>query len=124
MNRKKLFLAFLVTSLLVPMSAHASEQVQRDNTAVNKSRENESLPSADEAGQSKAEVSLMSSIRQAIIGRNDLSTYAKNIKIIVRGNEVRLAGPVKNADEKAIVEKIARANARSAKVKNEVYVAK
>lgn len=122
-------LSLAAVSMLVGSVAFATEQVpntvvQADNTEVNAERESAGLKNASDAGQKETEVKLAASIRQAIVDKKNLSTYAKNIKIVVTGTEVRLAGPVRSAAEKREVESIARTEAGNmASVVSEINVA-
>ena len=62
-------------------------------------------------------------IRQQILERKDLSTAAKNVKIITddRG-AVTLRGPVTSATERQELEQIARNNAQGGQVANQLVV--
>lgn len=124
---KKVFsvvaVSFLGISSLATANDTTTQAPAADNAAVNAERESMGLKNAADAGQKENEVKLAASIRQAIVDQKNLSTYAKNVKIVVNGNEVRLAGPVRSSAEKREVERIARAEAGTASVVSELKVA-
>lgn len=96
--------------------------VAPDNTGINKRDRNDSEMTADEQGQSPADIDLTQKIRRAIMEDDSLSTYAKNIKIISRDGMVTLKGPVRSEQEKSVIEAKATAVAGSGKVKNQIDV--
>jgi osmotically-inducible protein OsmY len=62
-------------------------------------------------------------IRQQIIERRELSTAAKNVKVITDDKgAVTLRGPVKTDDERRELEQIARNNAQGGQVNNQLVV--
>jgi hypothetical protein len=73
---------------------------QPDNTGVNKrDRSGQGLTSGDQ-GNSRSDRELTRSIRRAITQNDQLSTTAKNIKIITANGKTTLRGPVKSEQEK------------------------
>lgn len=128
---KKLFVPFVFAASFVagsPAVAGSQEKAVApasvpDNTEKNAERESAGLKNAMDAGQKEAEVKLAANIRQALVREKSLSTYAHNVKVIVNGNSVHLAGPVRTAAERSEVERIARSQAASAKITNEIQVA-
>ena len=54
----------------------------------------------------------------------ELSMTAKNIKIITDNGQVTLRGPVKNAQEKAKIDQLARSAAGGAKIVDQLDVKK
>lgn len=91
---------------------------QPDNTRANKGN----MPSADQQSNDPADRDLAKKIRQSIASDSSLSTYAHNVKVIVRHGEVTLKGPVKTEDEKSAVESKAAAIAGQEKVQNQITV--
>lgn len=68
-------------------------------------------------------VRITRAIRQQIIDRQDLSTAAKNIKVITDDKgAVTLRGPVKSSSEREAIEEIARDNAQGGQVSNQLVV--
>jgi hyperosmotically inducible protein len=112
---------FLLSSggaLLVPgVNAQSSAQ-QPDNTANNKQDSN----NADQQKENAADRDLTKKIRHSIMQDKNLSTYAHNIKVIVRDGDVTLKGPVKSEDEKAAIEAKATEIAGPGKVQNQLTV--
>jgi hyperosmotically inducible periplasmic protein len=78
---------------------------------------------ADQAGNSKADVQLAAKIRRAIVADRSLSIDAHNIKIIANDGVVILKGPVKSTAEKQTVEqKAADLAGGSSKIQSEIQV--
>jgi hyperosmotically inducible protein len=80
-------------------------------------------PTAQNQSARPESVRITKEIRQQILERKDLSTAAKNVKIITddRG-AVTLRGPVKSANERQEIEQIARNNAQGGQVANQLVV--
>jgi hyperosmotically inducible protein len=93
-----------------------------DNTAQN-ARDKSVVPTADQAGQSKADLDIAQQVRKAITGDGSLSTNAHNCKVIVNAGVVTLAGPVASADERTKIEGLATAVPGVTKVVNQLEVA-
>lgn len=80
-------------------------------------------PTAQNQSSKADSVRITKEIRQQIIERGDLSTAAKNVKIITDDQgAVTLRGPVKTANEKQQLEQIARSNAHGGQVTNQLVV--
>jgi osmotically-inducible protein OsmY len=91
---------------------------QPDNSASNKSQQ----MTADQQGQQSNDRLTTQKIRKAVIADKDLSTYAHNVKIIVKDGQVTLKGPVRSDDEKQKVQDLASQVAGADKVTNELMV--
>jgi len=101
-----------------------SQQPQRpDNTAVNKTDRQEGSVTADQQGNSAADLDATKKIRESIVRDKGLSTYAHNVKVITRDGTVTLRGPVRTEAEKKSVESKAQAVAGAGHVVNELTVA-
>jgi hyperosmotically inducible protein len=96
-----------------------------DNTTVNKRDRNDTESTADQQGNSKADVELTTNIRRALMADKSLSTNAHNVKIIAEDGNVTLKGPVASNAEKATVERLATKIAKKSKgkVTSEISVA-
>jgi len=103
--------------LCAQASLHAQTPAP-DNTKVNKSK----TPTADKAGNAAADRQLMAKIRKAVVDDKTLSTYGHNIKIIAKDGKVTLTGPVKSAEEKAAVERIATDAAGAGNVDSKITI--
>ena len=97
-------------------------QTKPDNTANNKGDNKKGAMTADNQKETAEDRVLAKKIRKSIAGDSSLSTYAHNVKVIVRDGMVTLKGPVKSDDEKTAVGAKANDIAGADKVKNELTV--
>lgn len=88
--------------------ASAAEQVKPNNTEVNKRDRDERTLTPMDQSNSKADIDITQAIRKGII-KQDLSTNAKNIKVITQAGEVTLRGPVNSKAELQKIVKLAKA---------------
>lgn len=111
-------------SILGIASACAQDAVPpTDNTRVNqRDRNHETLTPTDQPND-KVSLGIAADVRSAIVNDTSLSTNAHNVKVVARGGEVVLRGPVASADEKAKVEQIVRSVAGVTRVDNQLDVA-
>jgi hyperosmotically inducible periplasmic protein len=120
MKRTLLVLACLSTVSVAAMAA--DDKTKPDNTAINeRDRSRETQTSGDQSNSS-ADLKTTQAIRQALMKDSELSTTAKNIKIITDNGQVTLRGPVKNAQEKAKIDQLARSAAGGAKIDDQLDV--
>ena len=116
------FSAFvLAAGLLIGSGAAVYAQdsaTKPDNSAQNKNQGT----TTDNQSNAKADRLLAANVRKAIVADKDLSTYAHNIKVIVRDGTVTLKGPVKSEDEKQKVKNDAISVADQSKVIDELTV--
>jgi osmotically-inducible protein OsmY len=113
--------AFSLT--VVPAHAQQSDsQAQPDNTANNKGDNKKGAMTADNQRETTADRELAKKIRKSIASDSSLSSYAHNVKVIVRDGMVTLKGPVKSEDEKSAVGAKANDIAGADKVQNELTV--
>lgn len=95
---------------------------EADNTKRNaRDRDGKTLTPLDQ-GSSKADVEITTLIRKEIMGEENMSTNAKNIKIITINGRVTLRGPVNTIEEKRLIQEIARKSVRADNVINELEV--
>ena len=100
----------------------ADENVNADNTAKNqRDRSGETATSGDQSNSS-ADLKITQAIRQALMKDGELSTTAKNIKVITANGQVTLRGPVNNTQEKAKVDQIARSAGSGAQIVDQLDV--
>jgi osmotically-inducible protein OsmY len=100
----------------------ADDKTKPDNTAISeRDRSRENQTSGDQSNSS-ADLKLTQAIRQALMKDSELSMTAKNIKIITDNGQVTLRGPVKNAQEKAKIDQLARSAAGGAKIDDQLDV--
>ena len=99
MKRTLLALACLSAVSIAAMAA--DDKTKPDNTATNeRDRSGETLTSGDQSN-SPADLKITQAIRQALMKDSELSTTAKNIKVITANGHVTLRGPVKTAARKS-----------------------
>ena len=121
MKRTLLVLACL-SGLSVAALAADDKATNPDNTATNeRDRSGETQTSGDQSNSS-ADLKITQAIRQALMKDGELSTTAKNIKIITANGQVTLRGPVKTAQEKSKIDQLARSAASGAKIENQLDV--
>jgi hyperosmotically inducible periplasmic protein len=120
MKRTLLALACLSAFSLAALAGN--EKTEPDNTAVNeRDRSGETKTSGDQANSS-ANLKTTQAIRQALMKDGELSTTAKNIKVITANGHVTLRGPVKTAQEKSKIDQIAKSAAGGAQIDNQLDV--
>ena len=121
MKRTLLALTYLSAFSLVAFAAD-DKQVNPDNTAKNeRDRSGETQTSGDQSNSS-ADLKITQAIRQAVMKDGELSTTAKNIKVITVNGQVTLRGPVKTAQEKAKIDQIAKSAAGGAQIEDQLEV--
>ena len=120
MKQTLLVLACLSTVSLASMAG--DDKTKPDNTAINqRDRSGETETSGDQSNSS-ADLKITQAIRQALGKDSELSITAKNIKVITNNGQVTLRGPVKNAQEKAKIDQLAKSAAGGAQIDNQVDV--
>jgi hyperosmotically inducible protein len=129
MNRKSGFRSLLWVSLLLGCGAlvlaqdpGAQNPPSSDNTKMNQRDRDANEPTADKQQNARSDRDITQQIRQAIVGDKDLSTYARNVKVITRDGQVTLKGPVRSAEEKRAVETKAEEIAGKINVVSELTV--
>jgi hyperosmotically inducible periplasmic protein len=121
MKRTLLVLTCLSAFSLAALAAD-NKKAEPDNTATNeRDRSGETKTSGDQSNSS-ADLKITQDIRRALMKDSELSTTAKNIKIITDNGQVTLRGPVKNAQEKAKIDQLARSAAGGAKIDDQLDV--
>ncbi len=121
MKQTLLALACLSALSLAALAAD-NEKAKPDNTATNeRDRSGETKTSGDQSNNS-ADLKITQAIRRALMKDRELSTTAKNIKVVTANGQVTLRGPVKTAQEKAKVDQIARSAAGGAKIDDQLEV--
>jgi hyperosmotically inducible protein len=119
------FAGAAVTLLIFPLISFAEnmkEPVSPDSTLMNQQKLSAGEPSAQDQGNSKQDIELTKTIRQAIMKQKNFSTDAKNVKIISVSGVVTLQGPVKTQAEKKEIEKLAIKAAGNSKVISEIDI--
>jgi osmotically-inducible protein OsmY len=120
MKRTLLALACLSGVSLAALAGY--ETTKSDNTATNeRDRSGETKTSGDQSNSS-ADLKTTQAIRQALVKDGELSTTAKNIKVITANGHVTLRGPVKTAQEKAKIDRLAKSAAGGAQIDNQLDI--
>src|SRR5438067_12657536 len=121
MKRTLLVLTGL-SALSLAALAEDNEKTKPDNTATNeRDRSGETKTSADQSNSS-ADLKITQAIRQALMKDRELSTTAKNIKVITANGQVTRRGPVTSAQEKAKIDQIAKSDAGRAQIDDQLDV--
>ena len=95
--------AAMTLDALLSSSLASIAQTPADNTKVNTRDRAKGAVTADQQKENAADRELAKKIRAAITDDDTLSTYAHNVKVIVRDGKVTLKGPVRTAAEKTAV---------------------
>lgn len=94
-----------------------------DNTARNRGDGSTDAKTPMDQSESSADIKVTAAIRRAVMADGELSTNAKNCKIITdKAGVVTLRGPVGSQVEKETVERLARAVAGVTRVDNMLEV--
>ena len=115
--------ACLIPAGIGPALAQSSASTAPDNSAENaRDRDNQTLTPMDQSNKPQ-DLSISREIRRALVNDEQLSTEAKNIKIITIDGAVTLRGPVKTEQEKADIQAKAAQVAGDANIHNQLEVA-
>jgi hyperosmotically inducible periplasmic protein len=122
MLMKRTLLVLACFSAVSLAAIAADDKTKPDNTAINeRDRSGETKTSGDQSNSS-ADLKITQAIRQALTKDSELSTTAKNIKIITENGQVTLRGPVKTSQEKAKIAQLARSAAGGARIDDQLDV--
>jgi hyperosmotically inducible protein len=121
MKRTLLALACLSVFGLAALAAD-NEKAKPDNTTTNQRDRSGKTRTSGDQSNSSADLKTTQAIRQALMKDGELSTSAKNIKIITANGQVTLRGPVKTAQQKAKIDQLAKSAAAGARIDNQVDV--
>ncbi len=102
--------------------ADAPARADADNTGRNERDADGSTLTPLDQGESEADRTITQQIRKAVVGHDQLSTNAKNVKIITQNGVVTLRGPVKSSDEKATIATVAQKTGGVKRVENQLEI--
>jgi len=120
--KRTLLVLTCLSALSLAALAEDNEKTKPDNTVTNdRDRSGETKTSGDQSNSS-ADLKITQAIRQALMKDRELSTTAKNIKVITANGQVTLRGPVKSAQEKAKIDQIAKSAAGGVQIDNQLDV--
>src|SRR5262245_12769012 len=112
------------SSAVTPVdSAKSNRNTPPDNTAVNQRDAAPHAKTPIDQKENQADINLTARIRQQVLDVKDLSMDARNAKILTADGMVTLRGPVKSADERETLDRIARDVAGKGNVDNQLEVA-
>ena len=111
----------LGSSAIINGQTPASQSPAPDNTRTNKS--DTAKPTADDQKQNSKDVEITRQIRKLVADDKNLSTYARNVKIVTQDGSVTLSGPVRSEAERKSVESKAVQVVGSTHVKSEILIA-
>jgi osmotically-inducible protein OsmY len=122
---KKTMLAALFVALLAPVPAVRATDppAAADNTGRNVRDRNDQAVTPGDQGSSDADLKITQEIRRALTESDQLSTNAKNVKIITLDRVVTLRGPVSSAAERDAIAKVAKSTAGVQRVDNQLEIA-
>ena len=116
--------AFLLSAVCSLVALPAIAQTPPpDNTKANARDRAKGAVTADQQKENAADREMAQKIRQSIMNDKGLSTYAHNVKVIVRDGQVTLKGPVRSKDERHTVETKAIEVAGAGHVTNQISIA-
>jgi hyperosmotically inducible periplasmic protein len=120
MKRTLIILACLSAITLAAMAADDKSKV--DNTAINERDRSDETQTSGDQSNTPADLKITQAIRRALMKDGELSTTAKNIKVITANGEVTLRGPVRTAQEKTKISQLARSAAGGAQIVDQLDV--
>lgn len=95
-----------------------------DNTARNVRDREFDTPTSGDQSESELDRTITQNIRKALMDKDNLSTNAKNVKIITRNSVVILRGVVETPQEKAFIHDAAKNTKNVKSVENNLEVNK
>jgi hyperosmotically inducible protein len=99
-----------------------ADEYQPDNSGRNVTDSNKGQKTADSQDMFGDETEILANIRRKIVSNDTLSTYGKNVKVIIEDGSVYLRGPVTTSNEKDWIEKTTIALAGDLKVNNQLEI--
>ena len=110
-----------------PRDTHAADAKANaghdaDNTARNARDANGTTLTPMDQGESEADRTITQQIRKAVVDHDQLSTNAKNVKIITNDGVVTLRGPVKSEQEKSTIASVAQKTNGVKRVDNQLEI--
>ena len=120
---KQLIGATLFAGASTLMAIPSIAQTPPDNTKTNTRDRAKGAVTADQQKENAADREIAQKIRQSLVSDKTLSTYAHNVKVIVRDGQVTLKGPVRSKDERQAVEAKAIDVAGAGHVTNQISIA-
>ena len=120
--KRTLLVLTCLSALSLAALADDNEKKKPDNTATNERDRSGKTKTSGDQSNSSADLKITQAIRQALMKDRELSTTAKNIKVITANGQVTLRGPVQSAQEKAKIDQIAKSAAGGVQIDNQLDV--
>jgi osmotically-inducible protein OsmY len=114
----------LTTAMTAPSKTGAATRTKADNSVVNKRDASPHELTAQDQPMLSGSTETARKIRAELTSDSALSTYAKNVKVIVIEDLITLKGPVTSEAEKTKVVRTAKQAAPSFRVENQLQVVK
>lgn len=111
-----------VLPLAVQQPSFAADAHDADNTGRNARDAGGTTLTPMDQGENEADRTITQQIRKAVVNHEQLSTNAKNVKIITQNGVVTLRGPVKSAEEKATIASVAQKTGGVKRVDNQLEI--
>lgn len=120
----KTILAVLLAGVLAPAPVvwGAEAATEPDNTGRNVRDRDDAAVTPGDQGSSDTDLKITQEIRRALTDSDELSTNAKNVKIITLDRVVTLRGPVESQAERDAIAKVAQATSGVQSVDNQLEV--
>jgi hyperosmotically inducible periplasmic protein len=94
-----------------------------DNTAKNERDRQPAAVTPGDQNENETDRKITQEIRQHVVDTDELSLSAKNVKIVTADGNVTLRGPVKTAQEKADIARIAQKVSGVKRLDNQLEIA-
>jgi hyperosmotically inducible periplasmic protein len=96
--------------------------VEPDNAKRNERDRDDNAKTPLDQGNNERDLEITAEIRRQVLAQPNFSTNAQNVKIISENGTLTLRGPVDSTEEKATIERLARAQAGVTKFVSEIEV--
>jgi hyperosmotically inducible periplasmic protein len=96
--------------------------VEPDNAKRNERDRDDNAPTPMDQGNNQRDLEITREIRRQLIAQPNFSVNAQNVKIISQDGNLTLRGPVETAEEKATIERLARAQSGVSNLVSEIEV--
>ncbi len=119
---------FAADAAKAPRDTHAADTKMNapghdaDNTARNARDADGTTLTPMDQGESEADRTITQQIRKAVVDHDQLSTNAKNVKIITNEGVVTLRGPVKSEAERSTIASVAQKTGGVKRVDNQLEI--
>jgi osmotically-inducible protein OsmY len=100
-----------------------TDKADADNTKKNERDRDGASKTPMDQNENKEDIAITAAIRRGVMDDDELSTTAKNAKIITADGVVTLRGPVKSDAEKSTIEALAKGTDGVKSVDNQLEVA-